>query len=85
MFQYGVLSGPYFVVFGLNIRKYGPEKTPYLDNFHAVIPLINQEIIMGHSKEIKQNLTGPTNFDICFCVIFSCCDRSLTSRGETKH
>ena len=29
-------SGPYFPVFGLNTGKYGPEKTPYLDHFHAV-------------------------------------------------
>ena len=32
-----VISGPYFPVFGLNTEEYGPEKTPYLDNFHAVI------------------------------------------------
>ena len=42
--KYGVSSGPYFLVFGqntdvfiLNTEKYGPEKTPYLDTFHAVI------------------------------------------------
>ena len=29
-------SGRCFPVFGLNIWKYGPEKTPYLDTFHAV-------------------------------------------------
>ena len=34
--KYGAFSGPYFPVFGQNIRKYGPEKTPYLDTFHAV-------------------------------------------------
>ena len=34
--QYGVFSGPYFPAFGLNTGKYGPEKTPYLDTFHAV-------------------------------------------------
>ena len=31
--KYGVISGPYFPVFGLNTGKYGPEKTPYLDTF----------------------------------------------------
>ena len=36
MSKYGVFSGPYFPVFGLNTGKYGPEKTPYLDTFHAV-------------------------------------------------
>ena len=34
--EYGVFSGPYFLVFGLNGRKYRSEKTPYLDTFHAV-------------------------------------------------
>ena len=30
-------SGPCFPVFELNTGKYGPEKTPYLDTFHAVM------------------------------------------------
>ena len=34
--KYGVFSGPYFPVFGMNTGKYGPDKTPYLDTFHAV-------------------------------------------------
>ena len=34
--KYGVFSGPYFPVFGLNTDKYRPEKTPYLDSFHVV-------------------------------------------------
>ena len=35
--KYGVISGPHFPVFGLNTEIYfGPETTPYLDNFHAV-------------------------------------------------
>ena len=34
--KYGVFRGPYFRVFGLNTEKYRPEKTPYLDIFHAV-------------------------------------------------
>ena len=33
---YEVFSGPYFPVFRTNTGKYGPEKTPYLDTFHAV-------------------------------------------------
>ena len=36
MFKYGVSSGPYFLLFSPNTGKYEPEKTPYLDNFHAV-------------------------------------------------
>ena len=35
--KYGVISRPYFLVLGLNTGKYGPEKTQYLDTFHAVL------------------------------------------------
>ena len=34
--KYGVFSGPYFLAFSPNAGKYGSEKTPYLDSFHAV-------------------------------------------------
>ena len=34
--KHGVFSSPHFPLFGLNIEKYGPEKTPYLNSFHAV-------------------------------------------------
>ena len=37
MSKYGVFSGLYFAVFGLNTGKYGPEITPYLDTFHAML------------------------------------------------
>ena len=47
MSKYRIFSGLYFPAFGLNTerygvfspyaRKYGPEKTPYLDTFHAVM------------------------------------------------
>ena len=35
--KYGVISGQYSPVFGLNTEKYGSERTPYLDKFHAVL------------------------------------------------
>ena len=38
--KYGVFSGPYFLVFSPNTWKYGPEKTPYLQTFQAVLMLI---------------------------------------------
>ena len=44
MSKYGVISSPYFPVFGLNARKYGPEITQYLDTFHAV----------GSSKAVQE-------------------------------
>ena len=39
--QYGVISGPYFPVLGLNTGKYGPEITPYVDILHAVMVSIH--------------------------------------------
>ena len=38
---YGVISGPYFPVFGLNTGKYGSEKCPYLGTFYAVILIVD--------------------------------------------
>ena len=40
MSKYGVFSGPYFPVFRLNTGKYGREKPPSLDTFHAVLQLL---------------------------------------------
>ena len=34
--QIGVISVPYFLVFGLNTGKYGPGIILYLETFHAV-------------------------------------------------
>ena len=31
-------AGPQIPIFELNKEKYSPEKTPYLDTFHTVIP-----------------------------------------------
>ena len=37
MSKYGVISGLYFPVFGMNTEIYGPEITPYVDTSHAVV------------------------------------------------
>ena len=65
--KYGVFSGPYFPayeylsVFSQNAGKCGPEKTPYLDIFHAVL-------LWKHSKvHSKSSLTSKTEF---FAKIF---------------
>ena len=50
--KYGFFSGPYFSVFSLNTGKYGPEKTPYLDTFHAVKL---SHIILVSLSQSKQN------------------------------
>ena len=39
----GLISGRYFVL-GLNTEKYGPEITPYLDNFQATTKLPTEKI-----------------------------------------
>ena len=46
MFKYGVFSGPYFSVFSPNTGKYGPEKTPYLDDFVAVLISLYKSVII---------------------------------------
>ena len=48
-----VFSGPYFLAFSPNTGKYGPEKTPYLDTFHAMY--FNPNAIMYNHKTITRN------------------------------
>ena len=49
MFKCGVFSSTYFPVFGLNTGMYGPEKTPCLNTFHAVISI--QDTLIGPLKQ----------------------------------
>ena len=68
--KYGVFTGPYFPVFGLNKEfysvnlsvfilntgKYGPEKTPYMDIFHVMIYMDREnEFIKNDKKKSDQN------------------------------
>ena len=46
------LHSVYLSVFSQNAGKYGPEKTPYLDTFHAVT-VLEQYIIVGMLKIIN--------------------------------
>ena len=52
---YGVFSGPHFFVFSPNTRKYGPEKTPHSDTFHAV------KSLFGLLRYSELNLTKLSN------------------------
>ena len=52
--KYGIVSGPYFLVFGLNTGKYGPEISPYLDTFHAVTHLLNLFSVENLSKKFSR-------------------------------
>ena len=55
--KYGVISGPYFPAVGMNTGKGGPEITPYLDTFHAV--LLNKSLM--------------ENFNICKIFLSELC------------
>ena len=62
MSKYGVISGSYFPVFSPNTGKYGPEITPYLDTFHAVLEITNNlNIRNGEHALIVQTHTDKDN------------------------
>ena len=50
--KYGVFSDPYFPVFSPITGKYGLEKTPYLDTFHAVNILVRNEKIRTRVSDL---------------------------------
>ena len=56
--NYGVISDPYFPVFGLNTGKHGPEITQYLDTFHAVQRKMQNEKKPNLKLKYFQNLDG---------------------------
>ena len=68
MSKYGVFSGLHFPTFGL---KYRPEKTPYLDTFHAVclIPNINQVGLSETLLDLKCILRCAYSEKYSDCVI----------------
>ena len=66
--KYGVFSGPYFPVFGLNTEtyskwgKYGPEKFSYLDTFHAVWYIQNRiSLFLWTLSVVKKHFTLISN------------------------
>ena len=62
MSKYGVISGSDFPVFSPNTGKYGPEITPYLDTFHAVLEITNNlNIRNGEHALIVQTHTDKDN------------------------
>ena len=61
--KYGVFSGPYFPVFGLNTGKYGTEKTAYLDTFHAVVETLWKDMQTNLVTDLVYGVTmGQTVF-----------------------
>ena len=78
VFQYGVFSSSYFPAFGLNTEryfnpnagKYGPEKTPYLDTFHAVPATFNIFKFLSYSVSCPNSLhESLTDVDIIFHLL----------------
>ena len=66
--KYGVISVLYFSVFGLNTEKYGPEITPYLDTFHAVLPVfkaLSNLFLHSNVHLILQLFQGDIKFSLC--------------------
>ena len=49
MSKYGVISGPYFPVFGLNMEIYSVD----LDTFRAVKPLVKATIVVFSTQDLK--------------------------------
>ena len=75
MSKYGVISGPYFPVFGLNTGKYGPEITPYLNTIQAVFGSID------NVKKNWQTLIKIIHFrktDLCLCACQNVFDPHIT-------
>ena len=62
MFKYGVCFGPYFPVFVLNTGKYNPEKTPYLDTFHAMLLKSYTLYLTMSSKNQHLNIGKPEHY-----------------------
>ena len=58
-------SGPCFPVFSLNTGKYGPEKAPYLDTFHAVESMKNIATV----NQFKNKLRNRTHSIITFAFM----------------
>ena len=88
-------SGPYFTVFGLNLEKYSvslriqsdaakyrPEKTPFLDTFHAVKNLVVfiklKNIANSHFSSDK--FFPIINSFLLIVIIFSFCLKSICSK-----
>ena len=57
--KYGVFTRQCFSIFVLNIGKYGREKTPYLDTFHAVVDNSNTNLFFSeHDKAYIDHKTS---------------------------
>ena len=58
MSKYGILFGPYFPVFRINIGKYGPEITPHLDTFQSVYFVFRHRFPVPKYHTTAVNISG---------------------------
>ena len=77
--KYGVIFGPYFLVFSLNTGKYGPEITRYLDTFHVVA---NTHYTILNDKEGAFHITPRQRSSVYWNLVMS--NKITISIRETK-
>ena len=84
MSNYGVFSAPYFPAFGLNTRKYGAEKTPYLDTFHEVKTTNDSTIAIIHVKLNLQPVKRNHGMFTWKVALFFCINCNIKAAVEKK-
>ena len=71
--KYGGFSGPYFPVFGLNTRKYGPRKFRIWHIFYAVIIAnINQVASQKYKSMSKVQISKGHDYVILYLSCVFC-------------
>ena len=78
MSRYGDFSGAYFPVFSPKSGKYGPEKTPYLDNLHtADIDFTDEPVVQCDVVVVKNTLVDDSDINLIankfWCEYLMCC------------
>ena len=65
-------------VFSPNAEKYGPEKTPYLDTFHAVLILkvVSLEFLCRLRIPGRANISSTGNL-LVTCIIDNCTEEDI--------
>ena len=68
----------YLSVFSPNAEKYGPEKTPYVDTFHAVLILkvVSLEFLYRLRIPGRANISSTGNL-LVTCIIDNCTEEDI--------
>ena len=62
-----IYHNPYLTVFSPNTGKYGPEKTPYLDIFHAVLLIVGEKLFILDICRSTGNASGVNTWGYAQC------------------